>query len=78
MRAIAVHGGAGHVPDEMVEAHKKGYKKAIEKGWDLLKNGGTALDAASADPSDAKVAICRLSGCPKDAAPPDQCNTQGL
>lgn len=42
---IVVHGGAGTVPDEYRELARKGVLKAIKKGWDILENGGSALDA---------------------------------
>jgi len=42
---ILVHGGAWNIPDELVEAHIKGVEKAASIGWEVLKNGGSALDA---------------------------------
>lgn len=45
---IIVHGGAWNVPDELVEAHIKGVEKAVSIGWDILENGGSALDAVEA------------------------------
>jgi beta-aspartyl-peptidase (threonine type) len=40
-----VHGGAWAIPDDMVEAHKKGVHKALSAGWKVLDRGGSALDA---------------------------------
>lgn len=42
---ILVHGGAWNIPDELVEDHIKGVKNAANIGWEILKNGGSALDA---------------------------------
>jgi beta-aspartyl-peptidase (threonine type) len=42
---IVVHGGAWAIPDDMVEAHLKGVRKAVGAGWNVLERGGTALDA---------------------------------
>ena len=33
------------MPDDMVEAHKKGVRLALNTGWDVLHRGGSALDA---------------------------------
>ncbi len=42
---IIVHGGAWAIPDDLVEAHKEGVKKAALEGWNILKEGGSALDS---------------------------------
>lgn len=42
---ILVHGGAWNIPNELVETHIKGVEKAATTGWEVLKNGGSALDA---------------------------------
>ena len=46
--AIAVHGGAGDIPDSLRPDHEAGIKQALEAGKNVLKQGGTALDAAIA------------------------------
>ena len=47
--AIALHGGAGSVSKDMPEERKKAYYAALEEalaiGEEILKNGGSALDA---------------------------------
>jgi len=43
--ALIVHGGAGDIPDELVEGHKAACLAAAETGWAVLQKGGTALDA---------------------------------
>jgi beta-aspartyl-peptidase (threonine type) len=43
--SILVHGGAGTVPDDAIEAHAQGCFDAAEIGGRLLRSGGTALDA---------------------------------
>lgn len=42
---LIVHGGAWAIPDDMVEAHLSGVRKAIATGWAVLEKGGSALDA---------------------------------
>jgi beta-aspartyl-peptidase (threonine type) len=44
--AILVHGGAGSVPADRRTAHAEGCKRAAELGAEILKDGGSALDAA--------------------------------
>lgn len=45
---ILVHGGAGDIPDERIPAKLAGVKKSVKIGYEILKNGGSALDAAEA------------------------------
>jgi len=42
---LVVHGGAWAIPDDMVEAHLNGVRKAATVGWRVLERGGSALDA---------------------------------
>jgi beta-aspartyl-peptidase (threonine type) len=42
---LVVHGGAWAIPDDMVEAHLRGVRKALAAGWQALSNSGSALDA---------------------------------
>ena len=42
---IIVHGGAGEIVDEHLNAHLSGCKEAIEIGWRILDQGGTSLMA---------------------------------
>ncbi|MFZ0289223.1 MAG: isoaspartyl peptidase/L-asparaginase [Candidatus Sulfotelmatobacter sp.] len=42
---LVVHGGAWAIPDDMVEAHLRGVRKALAAGWSVLERGGSALDA---------------------------------
>lgn len=46
---IALHGGAGYVPKDMPEDRKQAYLKSLNEalaiGSDILKNGGSSLDA---------------------------------
>jgi beta-aspartyl-peptidase (threonine type) len=42
---LLVHGGAWAIPDDAVEAHRRGVRSAAEIGWRVLVKGGTALDA---------------------------------
>ena len=44
MMALAVHGGAWNIPDDVVEAHLSGCEKALMGGWSTLESGKTALD----------------------------------
>ncbi len=42
--ALAVHGGAWNIPDEAVDASRDGVRHALEVGWELLNQGGSALE----------------------------------
>ena len=42
---LVVHGGAWAIPDDMVEAHLNGVRKAVSAGWHTMLKGGSALDA---------------------------------
>ena len=46
--AIIVHGGAGRIRDEELAQRLEGCKEAALAGWQMLKRGGQALDAAEA------------------------------
>jgi beta-aspartyl-peptidase (threonine type) len=48
MRAIFVHGGAWATPAVEVEPHRDGVRWAVRAGWEILKRGGSALDAVEA------------------------------
>jgi L-asparaginase / beta-aspartyl-peptidase len=50
---MAVHGGAGTIERASMtaaneEAHRAGIEKALQTGYDILKKGGTSLDAVEA------------------------------
>ncbi|MEW5797993.1 MAG: isoaspartyl peptidase/L-asparaginase [Bacteroidota bacterium] len=45
MISFIVHGGAWDIPDAMLEDHRNGVTKALEIGWEILSNGGSAVDA---------------------------------
>ncbi len=46
--ALIVHGGAGDIPPKGIEPHRRGVELAADKGWQVLKGGGSALDAVEA------------------------------
>jgi beta-aspartyl-peptidase (threonine type) len=46
--SLIVHGGAGDIPDEAVEASKSGCTRALTAGWSILSRGGSALEAIEA------------------------------
>src|SRR6201991_4327628 len=46
--AIIVHGGAGRIRDDELPQRLEGCKDAALAGWEILKQGGSALDAAEA------------------------------
>jgi beta-aspartyl-peptidase (threonine type) len=46
--AIIVHGGAGRILEEELPQRLNGCKEAALSGWEILKQGGSALDAAEA------------------------------
>ena len=45
MISLIIHGGAWDIPDDEVEAHRGGCAAALKTGWDILRSGGTAVDA---------------------------------
>jgi len=45
---IIVHGGSGSWADEQDAPKKESLREATLAGWEILKNGGTALDAVEA------------------------------
>jgi beta-aspartyl-peptidase (threonine type) len=46
--AIIVHGGAGTEDTHEHESRLRGCRDAVERGWDVLRRGGTAVDAVVA------------------------------
>ena len=46
--SLIVHGGAGNIPDEVIDACKSGCERALGRGWSILSRGGHALDAIEA------------------------------
>jgi L-asparaginase / beta-aspartyl-peptidase len=46
--SLIVHGGAWAIPDNEVEDHQRGCRRALDAGWDVLVQGGSALDAVEA------------------------------
>jgi beta-aspartyl-peptidase (threonine type) len=46
--AIAVHGGAGTFPRDTIPGAKEEIALATERGWKILRDGGSALEAAIA------------------------------
>lgn len=45
---MLVHGGAGDIPDDAVDAYVAGVRAAIAVGWRILERGGSAVDAVEA------------------------------
>lgn len=45
MLSLIVHGGAWNIPNDMLEAHRRGVARAIDIGWKILKNNGSAVEA---------------------------------
>src|SRR5690606_25394252 len=49
---IVIHGGAGtilkeHMGDSLESAYREKLKEAISVGYEILKNGGTSIDAVT-------------------------------
>jgi len=42
--ALAIHGGAWNIPDESVDAHRRGLVLPLTRGFDALRRGASALD----------------------------------
>ena len=45
---MVVHGGAWNIPDNVVDDHLNGVRRALDEGWRVLERGGAALDAVQA------------------------------
>ena len=45
---ILVHGGAARIADDLFGARREGCRRAAETGWEVLNQGGSALDAVEA------------------------------
>jgi beta-aspartyl-peptidase (threonine type) len=45
MISLIVHGGAWNIPDDAVEAHRAGVAAALAIGWNVLRSGGSSVDA---------------------------------
>ena len=46
--SIIVHGGAGPITDDSIPVRLEGCKAAALAGWEILRAGGSAVDAAEA------------------------------
>lgn len=62
MYAIAIHGGAGTIArhllnEEKLKEYEAGLQEAVDAGYQVLDNGGSALDAVTA-------AVVSLENCP--------------
>jgi beta-aspartyl-peptidase (threonine type) len=60
--ALAVHGGAGTIlkslmTPELEDEYRGGLEEALKRGWDVLEQGGSALDCVEA-------AVCSLEDFP--------------
>ena len=47
-QVLLVHGGAGHIPDDLVDPYVAGIRAALDAGWAILARGGSAVDAVEA------------------------------
>ncbi len=45
---LIVHGGAWAIPDDMVDAHRRGVATALAAGYSLLEKGASSMDAVEA------------------------------
>lgn len=45
---LIIHGGAGDIPDSLLEPFRRGCRHAVEVGYHILKRGGCAEDAVEA------------------------------
>ena len=46
--SIVIHGGAWAIPDKLAEKSTEGVKTAAKIGYEILMNGGSAVDAVEA------------------------------
>jgi L-asparaginase / beta-aspartyl-peptidase len=49
--SIIVHGGAGPIKDGSLPQRLAGCQAAARAGWEMLRRGGSALDAVEAAPA---------------------------
>ena len=45
MLSLIIHGGAWDIPDNEVEAHRRGCSRAVSLGWEHLLQGASAVEA---------------------------------
>lgn len=45
---LLIHGGAWDIPADQLDAHEQGVFDALQEGWRILEQGGSALDAVEA------------------------------
>ncbi|MBC7239080.1 MAG: isoaspartyl peptidase/L-asparaginase, partial [Chloroflexi bacterium] len=45
---MIVHGGAGDIPDSLLDPFRAGCRRALEVGYGILNAGGSAEDAVEA------------------------------
>ena len=45
---IVIHGGAWAIPDKLAKQSEEGVQTAAKKGYEILMNGGSAVDAVEA------------------------------
>ena len=48
MATLILHGGAGRIDADRVDAYERGLRAALDDGWTVLQAGGEALDAVVA------------------------------
>ena len=46
--SLIVHGGAGSIAADVIDATRAGIRRALQAGWKILSAGGPALDAVEA------------------------------
>jgi len=46
--SLIVHGGAGSIASDAIDATRAGIRRALQAGWKILSAGGPALDAVEA------------------------------
>ena len=44
MLSLVIHGGAWDIPENTIEAHRKGCSGALRLGWDLLQSGSSSVE----------------------------------
>jgi beta-aspartyl-peptidase (threonine type) len=45
---VVIHGGAWAIPEKICDASRNGVKLAARKAYEIVKSGGSALDAVEA------------------------------
>jgi beta-aspartyl-peptidase (threonine type) len=61
--ALVLHGGAWEIPDDEVDAHRRGLEHALQIGWEMLCEGRTAVEVVESCVADLEDDPTFDAGC---------------